>query len=177
MYVIPMSSKNPTLAHERLKPSLAQARTSNAGLPTTGTLGSARTVADFVSWYARDSRILFSRVESPPTDGLMLISLSLRMISIGCLALPRWLSASIVSPAPIAASPTQTAIRCRRAGSVLGRRSRAAARPTPTDTPVPAWPPSKTSCSLSPRRGKPPTPPTWRSVSNRSQRPVSSLWA
>ena len=111
MYVIPMSSKKPTLAHERLKPSLAHARRSYAGFPTTGTRGSARPVTDFVSWYARDRRILFRRVDSPPTDGLMLISLSLRTISSGCLTLPTWLSASIVRPEPIAASPTQTAIR------------------------------------------------------------------
>ena len=90
---------------------------------------------------------------------------------------PRWLSASIVSPEPMAASPTQTAIRCRRAGSAAGRTSRAAARPTPMLTPVPACPPSKTSCSLSDRRGKPPMPSIWRSVSNRSHRFVSSLCA
>ena len=45
-------------------------------------------VADFVSWYARDRRILLSRVDSPPTDGLMLISLSLSTISSGCLSVP-----------------------------------------------------------------------------------------
>ena len=50
MYVIPMSSKKPTLAHERLKPSLAHARRSYVGFPTTGTRGSARPVTDFVSW-------------------------------------------------------------------------------------------------------------------------------
>ena len=47
--------------------------------------------------------------------------------------------------------------------------------PRPIDSPVPAWPPSKTSCSDSLRRGKPPTPSSWRSVPNRSNRPVRSL--
>ena len=41
-------------------------------------------------------------------------------MSSGCFVWPRWLSASIVSPEPMAASPTQTAIRCRRAGSAGG---------------------------------------------------------
>ena len=133
-----MSSKKPTFAQERLKPSFAQASASKAGFPTRGMRGSARWVTDFVSWYARDSRSLFSRVESPPTDGLMLISLSFSTISSGCFTWPRWLSASSVRPEPIAASPTHTAIRWRRAGSVSGRTSRAAARPTPRLTPVPA---------------------------------------
>ena len=48
----------------------------------------------------------------------------------------------------IAASPTTTAIRSRP-----WRRSRAVARPWAIDRPVPAWPPSKTSCSrLAPAR-------------------------
>ena len=45
-----MSSKKPTEAHERLKPSLAQASTSNSGRPIRGTRGSVRWVTDFVSW-------------------------------------------------------------------------------------------------------------------------------
>ena len=58
------------------------------------------------------------------------------------------LSASRLSPLVIAASPTTTAIR-----SVLPRRSRAAARPCPIESPVPACPPSNTSCSrLAPPR-------------------------
>ena len=44
------------------------------------------------------------------------------------------------------------------------RRSRASARPSAMERPVPAWPPSMTSCTLSVRRGKPPMPPSWRSV-------------
>ena len=60
-----------------------------------------------------------------------------------------------------AASPTTTAMR-----SSLPRTSRASARPSAMEMPVPAWPPSNTSCGLSVRRGKPPMPPSWRSVPN-----------
>ena len=45
-----MSSKKPTDAHERLKPSLAQASTSKSGRPINGTRGNARWVTDLVSW-------------------------------------------------------------------------------------------------------------------------------
>ena len=55
------------------------------------------------------------------------------------------------------------------------RSDGASASPSATDRPVPACPPSNTSCSDSLRRGKPPTPSSWRSVSKRPRRPVSSL--
>ena len=45
-----MSSKNDTWAHDRLNPSLAQARTLYAGRPTSGMRGSVRAVTDFVPW-------------------------------------------------------------------------------------------------------------------------------
>ena len=58
------------------------------------------------------------------------------------------LSASSDRPLISAASPTTTAIRSRP-----WRRSRASARPSAIDRPVPAWPPSNTSCgdSAAPR--------------------------
>ena len=72
------------------------------------------------------------------------ISLSFSTISIGVRRWPMSLSASRLRPAISAASPTTTAIR-----SPLRRMSRAAARPSAIERPVPACPPSKTSCSLS----------------------------
>ena len=57
------------------------------------------------------------------------------------------------------------------------RRSRATARPSAIERPVPAWPPSITSCGDSLRRGKPPIPPSCRSVPKRPRRPVISLCA
>ena len=60
------------------------------------------------------------------------------------------LSASSDSPLMSAASPTTTAIR-----SSPWRRSRASASPSAIDRPVPACPPSNTSCADSDRRGKP----------------------
>ena len=107
-----------------------------------------------------------------PTVGEMLISLSLRTMIRRVLRWPMSLSASSEIPLIRAASPTTTAT-C----SGPSRRSRASASPSATERPVPAWPPSMTSCSLSSRRGNPPSPPSWRSVSKRSCRPVSSLCA
>ena len=54
---------------------------------------------------------------------------------------PRSFSASSERPLMRAASPTTTATR-----SVPPRSSRASARPSAMERPVPAWPPSKTSC-------------------------------
>ena len=107
-----------------------------------------------------------------PTVGEMLISLSFSTMIRRVRRWPMSLSASSDSPLMSAASPTTTAT-C----SVPPRRSRASASPSAMEIPVPACPPSMTSCSLSLRRGKPPTPPSWRSVSKRSRRPVRSLCA
>src|SRR3972149_4074792 len=98
-----------------------------------------------------------------PTDGEMLISLSLSTMSS---RRPRWpmsLRASIESPVMTAASPTTTAIR-----SAVPLPSRAMASPSPMERPVPACPPSKTSCGLSERRGEPPMPPRWGSGPQRA---------
>ena len=95
-----------------------------------------------------ESLIWLRYFERPPTVGLIDISLSLRTIRSWVLRWPMSLRASRLRPLVIAASPTTTAIR-----SVPWRRSRAVARPCPIDSPVPAWPPSKTSCSrLAPAR-------------------------
>ena len=83
---------------------------------------------------------------------------------------PMSLSASSDRPLMSAASPTTTTI-C----SIPWRRSRAVASPSAIESPVPAWPPSNTSCGDSVRRGNPPTPSIWRSDPKRSSRPVRSL--
>ena len=85
--------------------------------------------------------ILERYVENAPTVGLIDISLSLRTISICVWRWPMSLSASSDSPLISAASPTTTAMR-----SSPWRRSRASASPSAIDSPVPACPPSKTSC-------------------------------
>ncbi len=77
-----------------------------------------------------------------PTVGEMLISLSLSTMTMRVLRWPMSLSASSDRPLMRAASPTTTAM-CSRPP----RRSRARARPSAMDRPVPAWPPSMTSCA------------------------------
>ena len=100
--------------------------------------GSARLVTDFVSWYARDRRSLLSRVERPPTDGLMLISLSLSTMSSGCFTMPEVVERLHGETGPEGRVPD--ADRDPLAPGRVGHRptSRAAARPTPMLTPVPA---------------------------------------
>ena len=105
-----------------------------------------------------------------PTVGEMLISLSLSTMSIRVLRWPMSFRASRLMPVISAASPTTTTTF-----SFVPRRSRVSANPSAMESPVPAWPPSKMSCSLSERRGNPPMPPSWRSVPKLSSRPVSSL--
>jgi len=110
-----------------------------------------------------DSLISERYLESAPTDLLIDISLSLRTMRSWVWRCPMSLRASRERPLIRAASPTTTAIR-----AIPGRMSRAVASPAAIERPVPACPPSKTSCSLSERRGKPPTPPSWRRVPKRS---------
>ncbi|MBE1442538.1 hypothetical protein GGC63_001962 [Paenibacillus sp. OAS669] len=58
---------------------------------------------------------------------------------------------------------------------VSSLRSRASAIPSAAESEVLLWPASQTSCSLSARLTKPDKPSFWRSVWNRSIRPVSIL--
>ena len=90
----------------------------------------------------------------------MLISLSLSTISMLRLALAdvvERLERHAASSAPRRPPRPRSSRACRAA-------SRARARPSAMDRPVPAWPPSNMSCGLSLRRGNPPMPPSWRSV-------------
>ncbi len=51
----------------------------------------------------------------------------------------------------------------------------ASAMPSAAEIEVEEWPVPKVSYSLSSRRGKPLTPPSWRRLPMRSRRPVSIL--
>ena len=75
-----------------------------------------------------DSLIWLRYVESPPTVGLIDISLSFRTISSCVFRWPMSLSASRLSPLVIAASPTTTAIRSMPVAKVAGGRQALADR-------------------------------------------------
>ena len=113
--------------------------------------------------------------DSAPTVGLMLISLSLSTISSWRLAV-----ADVVERLERQARHAAPRRRRRpRSARSACRGRRAPARgPRAIDRPVPGVAAVEHVVRATRvRRGKPPMPSIWRSVSKRSSRPVSSLWA
>ncbi len=107
---------------------------------------------------------------SAPTGGEIDMSLSLSTTSMSVCDTPALFSASNAMPALIAPSPiTATQLRC----SPLSLA--AVAMPSAAAIEVDECAVPKVSYSLSSRRGKPLTPPNWRSVCMRSRRPVRIL--
>ncbi len=106
-----------------------------------------------------------------PTFGEMDIELSLSTTRRSVPSSPAWFMASYARP-PVSAPSPMTAMTLWDSPF----RSRALAKPNAEEIDVEACAVPNGSYSLSTRRGKPESPPSCRSVSKRSFRPVRILW-